>query len=87
MGVSREVVDQSLEGLDEEEAAYHAAKGLVRRTTQPDYPTFRKKLFAHLRRRGFGGEAIRATIQRMWQELPDPADSQIEGTAPPEQPE
>ena len=81
MGVSREVVDEALEGLDEEEGAYLAASRMVRRLDQADYGTFRKKLAAYLRRRGFSHEAVGRTIQRLWQELSDSAYGHIEGDA------
>ena len=73
MGVSREVVEEALEGLDEDEGAYRAACGMLRRLRQTEYDPFRKKLGAYLRRRGFGPETVSRTVRRVWQELSDPA--------------
>ena len=78
MGVSREVVEEALDGLDEEENAYRASCGLLRRLSGTDYDTFRRTLVAYLRRRGFGYEVVRSAVQRLWQELSDPAYSHIE---------
>lgn len=77
MGVSREVVEEALNGLDEEENAYRASCGFLRRLGGADYGTFRRKLVAYLHRRGFGSEAVKCTVQRLWQELSDPAYSHI----------
>ena len=87
LGVSREVVEEALEGLDEEESAYRAARRTLGRPGRLDYYTFRKRMFAYLRRRGFGGEVATRTILRLWGELSDPAYSRIEGRAHDEQPE
>ena len=72
MGVDREIVEGALEGLDEEENAYRAGIGAVRRIGQVDYGIFRSKIVAYLRRRGFAAEAISSAVQRVWEELSDP---------------
>ena len=74
LGVPREVVDEALEGLDEENNAYQAAIKVLHRLARPDLVTFRKKLFPYLRRRGFGAYAINRTVQRLWSELSHPPD-------------
>ena len=81
MGVSREVAEEALEGLDEEEAAHRAGTGLLRRLGRTEYGAFREKLAAHLRQRGFGAETIRRTVERLWEELSDPVygDKDAEG--------
>jgi regulatory protein len=66
-GIDHEVVDEVLEGIDDEENAYRAAKRRGR-TLERDYETFRRKLGAFLGRRGFSYGVINRTIERLWQE-------------------
>ena len=66
-GVDHEVVDEVLEGIDDEENAYRAAQRRGR-TLERDYETFRRKLGAFLGRRGFSYGVINRTIERLWQE-------------------
>ncbi len=67
-GIDSEVVDEVLEGVDDEESAYRAAqrKG---RNLEKDYETFRQKLGAFLSSRGFSYGVINRTIERLWQGL------------------
>ncbi len=67
-GIDPEVVDEVLEGFDDDESAYRAAKRKGR-TLERDYETFRRKLGAFLGRRGFSYGVINRTIERLWQEL------------------
>ena len=85
-GVAREVVEDALEGMDEDKNAWHAAYGTLGRLGEANYDTFRIKLAAYLRRRGFGAETIRGTVQRLWRELSDSADRHEERSAHNEQP-
>lgn len=87
MGVSRDVAENALQGLDEEGAAYRAARMVRRRLGREDYGTFRKRLAAYLGRRGFGPNTVRGTVERVWRELADPADSHIEGNSDKHKPE
>jgi len=66
-GIDSEMVDEVLEGVDDEESAYRAAwrKG---HNLGKDYETFRQKLGAFLGRRGFSYDVINRTIERLWQE-------------------
>ena len=86
MGVSREVADDALEGLDEDESAYRAASGISRRLAeesrrlgQSDYDTFQKKLVPYLRRRGFGPETTKGAVRRLWSELSDTVHGDVYG--------
>ena len=79
LGVAREVVDEALEGLDEEAGAYQAASKIAFKLDPSDQPAFKKRLVAHLRRRGFRFDAIEGAVQRTWEELTDPVNSHIEG--------
>ena len=67
-GVSQEVIAEVLEGIDEEESAYRAAKKKERSLQREDYDSFRSKLGSSLRRRGFSYEVIKCTVERIWRE-------------------
>lgn len=80
------MADDALEGLDEDENAYRAARGISRRLAeesrrlgQSDYNAFRKKLVPYLRRRGFGSEATRGAVRRLWGELSDTVHGDVYG--------
>ena len=79
LGVASDTIDEALEGLDEEENALRAGRKLFRRLLPTDYPAFEKKLVAHLCRRGFGFGLARQVALRLWDELSDPADGDVEG--------
>jgi regulatory protein len=68
-GLALEVIDEVLEGVDEEESAYRAAQKRGRTLAKEDHETFRRKLVAFLRRRGFSYEVIDHTVERLWREL------------------
>jgi len=40
----------------------------MRALGKDDYETFRRKMGAFLRRRGFGYEVVKRTTERLWQE-------------------
>lgn len=67
-GVSQEVIAEVLEGVDEEESAYRAAKRKERSLRGEDYDSFRLKLGSSLRRRGFSYEVVKRTVERIWRE-------------------
>lgn len=68
-GIDPEVIDEVLDGIDDEESAYRAAQKRGRTLVKEDYQTFRRKLGAFLRRRGFSYEVVSRTTERLWQEL------------------
>lgn len=67
-GLSREVIEQVLNDLDESAAAYRAAEKKARNLPTEDYHTFHKRLAAYLTRRGFGYETLTRTIETVWKE-------------------
>ena len=67
-GVDPEVVAAALDGVDEEAAAYAAARKSAARLGRSDRGEFRGKLAAALRRRGFSYEVTERTVNRLWQE-------------------
>lgn len=68
-GIDRELIDEVLDGIDDEESAYRAAQKRGRTLAKEDYETFRRKLGAFLRRRGFSYGVVNHTTERLWQEL------------------
>jgi regulatory protein len=67
-GIEPGVVDEALDGVDEEGAAYRAAQKKAARLAVVDYDDFRTKLSAVLKRRGFSYEVTKHTVNRLWQE-------------------
>lgn len=67
-GISEEIIQQVLDGLDEEQLAYQAALKGSRRLKNLEWPEFRRKLYAHLARRGFSYEHISPVVERVWAE-------------------
>lgn len=67
-GVAGEVIDRVVGEGDDAESAYRAAASRVRRWPRADYDSFRRKLAGYLRRRGFGYEVTKNTVERIWQE-------------------
>ncbi|MDA1128448.1 MAG: regulatory protein RecX [Chloroflexi bacterium] len=79
MGVDREIIQDALSDFDSSANAYQAGSKYAAKLSVEDAAAFRRKLGGFLHRRGFGGEVIGQTIDRIWQELLDPLDSQIDG--------
>jgi regulatory protein len=67
-GVPDGDISASLEELDEEDAAYRAARAQARRLNSLDIQNFRKRLGDFLLRRGFGYEVIKHAVNRLWEE-------------------
>ncbi len=67
-GIDPEVIAEVVEGIDDAESAYRAAEKRTRLWAKEDYNTFRRKLSAFLRRRGFSYEVANRTLERLWQE-------------------
>ena len=77
--MSRTIIDQALEGLDEEANAMSAGRKALRRLAGLDYQSFRTKMGAHLRRRGFNYGLASKTSEELWIELSDPTDGDVDG--------
>ena len=67
-GVADDIIDEVVDGTDDEESAYHAAMNKARNLPRSDYQTFRRRLGEYLKRRGFGYGVIDHTVKRIWQE-------------------
>jgi regulatory protein len=63
LGVDGEVVEETLEGMDEEESAFRAGSKLLGRLGGLDYDTFRN-------RRGFPYGIAHRVTERLWSDTP-----------------
>ena len=68
MGVSPQVIESSLEGIDENELAYQAGLKQVRKYQRLEWQDFRQKMIAFLARRGFNYEVSNPVAARLWAE-------------------
>ena len=68
-GISHEIIDDELKGLNEEELALRCARGKASRYQHMDQENFSKKMFAYLNRRGFPFQIVKDTLQEIWQEI------------------
>ena len=71
LGVDREVIRDALSDFDAAKNAYQAGWKYSARLPLDDPPIFRRKLGGYLQRRGFEGEVLRQTVERLWRELSD----------------
>ena len=67
-GVSRPVIEQMTQGIDDDSSAYDAATKKLRTLSGLDFETFRRRLGAYLQRRGFDYEVTRRAVKRLWEE-------------------
>jgi len=67
-GVAAETADEVVKDLDDEDYVYEAGLRKAGRLSNSDYDDFRRRLFGHLRRRGFNYEAVNLAVARLWQE-------------------
>lgn len=68
-GVSDEIIELALEGVDAPESAYRSAAKKVRQLRDQDRRTFYRKMIDFLSRRGFAYEVAREVTDRYWSEL------------------
>ena len=64
-GVERDIADQAVSDMDDEEAALRAAQGPARRLASFDRATFTRRLGGYLARRGFGAGVVLRTVNRL----------------------
>ncbi|MBE0479613.1 MAG: regulatory protein RecX [Dehalococcoidia bacterium] len=67
-GLQASTIAEVTEAVDEEECAYQAAVGRAARLSRQDYAAFRQDLGSFLKRRGFGYDLIKSTMDRVWRE-------------------
>ena len=68
-GIAEDIIDQTLDALDEEHLAYQAALKRASRWEQLELFDFRKKMNAYLSRRGFNYSVASQATDRAWEEL------------------
>jgi regulatory protein len=68
-GIPGEIIDQTLENVDDGELVYQAALKHGRKLSELDWLEFRKKLLGFLARRGFNYELSAIAASRVWKEL------------------
>ena len=68
-GVQAALADEAVRDIDDEESAYRAGLGQARKVGGADLPTFRRRLWGYLQRRGFSQSVSRGTINRLWEDL------------------
>lgn len=71
-GVPDAAITAALAAVDEEAAAYEAARQRAPRYARADRETLRKYMGGYLARRGFSARIIRDALNRLWAELNDP---------------
>jgi regulatory protein len=71
-GVADSDITAALAALDEQDAAYRAAQGQVRRYRGQSQAVFRQKVSAFLQRRGFNYDVIHDTLEQLIAEIEDP---------------
>ena len=70
-GVDAQVIEQSLEEIDDEAMAYQAAQRPARKYKDLEWNDFRQKLVRYLAQRGFNYSTSAQTIEKIWQEMHD----------------
>ena len=67
-GIQQDIIDSTLENIDETKLAYKAAKKQVRKIRTTEWVIFRKKMFGHLARRGFNYATCAQVVEQIWAE-------------------
>jgi regulatory protein len=68
-GLTDDLIEQSITGLDEEALARAAAQKKARQLRNLEWTEFRYKLSSHLSRRGFGFETVATICKEQWNEI------------------
>jgi regulatory protein len=68
-GISREIIDEVVEQIEETDAARRAVEKKALHWSGLPEDTFKRKLAGYLQRRGFSYDIIRETIDEAWQAL------------------
>jgi regulatory protein len=79
-GVPGDIIAEVLsESHNEDEAAYRAAMAQARKVRTTDPVEFRRKMEAHLARRGFSYDTAREAVARAWSELQPSEENEESG--------
>jgi len=76
-GIDQGIIEQTLEGLDEEKLAYHAAVKQSRKLQNLEWEGFRKKMYGFLSRRGFNYQVSKEVISQIWEDQQTKSDGKI----------
>lgn len=68
-GVSREIIDEKVDGIDEDAAAYRAGHQRADRWANVGKDQFRQKMNRFLQRRGFNYNVIAPATEKLWLEV------------------
>jgi len=68
-GVDPQIIEQSLETVDEQTLAYQAASKQAGKYKDLDYQLFRQKMYGFLARRGFNYEVSAQIVPQIWDEI------------------
>ena len=74
-GLCDDVIEQAVEGIDEDESAYRAAQSRAYRLARLDYQTFRRRLGGFLQRRGFSYSVVKQVVDKVWSEYASDQDA------------
>lgn len=73
-GLEQDIIDETLEGFNEEGSAYNVAKKRAELEAELPRREFRRRLGQYLARRGFAFSVIEAVVRRLEDELGVPQD-------------
>ena len=79
LGVDNAIILETLSDFDDSSNAYQAGSKYAAKLPLDDRSVFKRKLGGFLHRRGFHGEVLGLTIDRIWRELLDPLDRNVQG--------
>ncbi len=74
-GVSPSLAADAVNEVDDEESAYRAGAKFARRLADADLPSFRRRMWGHLQRRGYGAALTRRIVSTLWMEKTGDVDS------------
>ena len=65
-GIARDIAEAVVGDLDDDESAHRAGLKMTRRLADADFPTFKRRLWAYLQRRGYSPSVVRRAILQLW---------------------
>lgn len=68
-GVEPDIIQKTLETVDEDEMAYQAAQRQARKLNHMEWREFRQKMLRHLAQRGFNFDTSDQATRRAWNEI------------------
>ena len=74
LGVDQEIIRETLSDFDTSSNAYRAGSKYATKLSLDNSAVFKRKLGSFLQRRGFQGEVLSQTVERLWRELLNPLD-------------